>query len=252
MNSSYYLFTNLLSEEETKIVTGIIRHIEKGERRVGIQQLANENYTSATSIMKMCKRLGFDGYSELYYHLMQQKSRLSETAQVETLAQIVDNYSDSLVQQFCVYLEQYHDQKIFTSGKGFSDVVAAYIVQRLSICGFFAFNNVHFYDFMIFQKENGGMATNIEPAVIFAISQSGETEPVINDVRQARKNGYKVIAFTRRGDSTLARLADLLFIVDGARQTLVGGIPNQFFGHVILAFEELMGAFFSRDAHGTN
>lgn len=246
MNSSYYLFTNLLSEEERKIITGIIRHIEKGERRVGIQQLANENYTSATSIMKMCKRLGFDGYSELYYHLMQQESRLPEVPQDEALGQIVDNYSDNLVTQFCTLLDQYCDQKIFTSGKGFSDVVAAYIVQRLSICGFFAFNNVHFYDFMIFREENGRIATNIEPAIIFAISQSGETEPVINDVRQARQNGYKVIVFTKREDSTLARLADLLFIVDGARQTLVGGIPNQFFGHVILAFEELMGAYFNK------
>ena len=68
MNKNYYLLTNLLTEEETKIITSIIRHIENDERRIGVQQIANENYVSPTYIIKMCKRLGFDGYSELYFH----------------------------------------------------------------------------------------------------------------------------------------------------------------------------------------
>ena len=38
---------------------------------MGIQQIASENYVSSTFIIKMCKRLGFEGYSELYYHLSQ-------------------------------------------------------------------------------------------------------------------------------------------------------------------------------------
>ena len=39
-------------------------------------------------------------------------------------------------------------------------------------------------------------------------------------------------------------------MVDGATQTLVGGVPNLFFGHVILAFEELMGLYFSEKNFG--
>ena len=38
---------------------------------------------------------------------------------------------------------------------------------------------------------------------------------------------------------------DIVFVVDGSKQTLVGGLPNRFFGHVILAFEELIGCYFS-------
>jgi DNA-binding MurR/RpiR family transcriptional regulator len=119
------------------------------------------------------------------------------------------------------------------------------MVQRLSICGFMIFNNVHFYDFMIFQQDNNSESTAMEPSIMFAVSQSGETEPVINDVRYARQQGYEIISFTRRDDSTLARLSDIVFIVDGSKQTLVGGLPNRFFGHVILAFEELMGYYFT-------
>ena len=78
---------------------------------------------------------------------------------------------------------------------------------------------------------------------MFAVSQSGETEPVLNDVRHARQHGQKIISFTRRSDSTLAQLSDLVFVVDGAKQTLAGSLPNLFFGHIILIFEELMARF---------
>ena len=85
------------------------------------------------------------------------------------------------------------------------------------------------------------------PPVMFAVSQSGETEPVLNDVRHARQNGHKIVTFTKRSDSTLAQMSDIVFVVDGSRQTLAGSLPNSFFGHVILAFEELVAFYFGRE-----
>ena len=196
MNKNYYLLTNLLTEEETKIITSIIRHIENDERRIGVQQIANENYVSPTYIIKMCKRLGFDGYSELYYHL-QQTANANDRSSGAALQELIDNYDE-----------------------------------------------VHFYDFMIFHEEHKGAATNIEPSLLIAISQSGEAVPILNDVRAAKDRGFKIICFTKREDSTLASLSDLVFIVEGSKQTLVGGMPNPFFGRVILAFEELVGYYF--------
>lgn len=243
MNRDYYLLTNLLSDEETKIITSIIKHIENGERRIGIQQIASENYVSSTSIMKMCKRLGFEGYSELYYHLSQTVNTFGRTSGA-ALHELIDNYDDEKGRKFCELLRQFQDQKIFVDGSGFSDLVADYIVQRLAVCGFMVFNRVHFYDFMIFHEENKAAVTNIAPSLMIAISQSGEAAPVLNDVRTAKQKGFQIICFTKRGDSTLASMSDLVFIVEGAKQTLVGGIPNPFFGRVILAFEELIGFYF--------
>lgn len=244
MNGSYFLLTNLLSEDEKRVITGIAAHIERGEKRVGIQQIANENFLSAATIVKMCKRLGFDGYSELYYYLSRQMDRRGERS-AENLKTLVDNYSDELVNGFCALLDASRQAKMFTTGEGFSNIVGTYITQRLSICGFMAFNNVHFYDYMLFQEAHRG-AVNDEAAVMFAVSQSGETEPVLNDVRHAKQHGHKIVAFTRRGDSTLAQLSDLVFVLDGTKQTLAGSLPNPFFGHVILVFEDLMARYFER------
>ena len=193
----------------------------------------------------MCKRLGFDGYSELYYHLSRQLAS-SGDRKAENLKSLIDNYDDALVERFCALLRERRSGKMFTTGEGFSNIVGAYITQRLSICGFMAFNNVHFYDYMLFQEAHRS-AVNDEAAVMFAVSQSGETEPVLNDVRHARQNGHKIVTFTKRSDSTLAQMSDIVFVVDGSRQTLAGSLTNSFFGHVILAFEELVAFYFGRE-----
>ena len=105
MGDNYFLLTNLLSEDERKVITSITAHIERGEKRVGIQQIAAENYLSTASIVKMCKRLGFDGYSELYYHLSRQFAA-SEKPTEETLRSLIDNYSGDLISGFCTLLHE--------------------------------------------------------------------------------------------------------------------------------------------------
>ena len=82
---------------------------------------------------------------------------------------------------------------------------------------------------MIFQEAQQSADAD-ENDIMFAVSQSGETEPVLNDVRHAKQHGQKIISFTRRSDSTLAQLSDLVFVVDGAKQTLAGSLPNPFSG----------------------
>lgn len=131
MGDNYFLLTNLLSEDERKVITSITAHIERGEKRAGIQQIAAENYLSTASIIKMCKRLGFDGYSELYYHLSRQLTGTDKRTE-DTLGSFVDNYSDALVSSFCELLRARRKGKIFTTGEGFSNIVGTYIVQRMS------------------------------------------------------------------------------------------------------------------------
>ncbi len=39
VDRNYYILTNLLSDEEIRIVTSIIDHIERGEKRIGTLSL---------------------------------------------------------------------------------------------------------------------------------------------------------------------------------------------------------------------
>lgn len=227
--SNYYILTNLLSDDERRVITSIVRHIELGGNKVGIQQIASENYVSTAFIMKLCKRLGFAGYSELYYNLAQSSGEGHRSSDPDPLCGLIDGYTPEQAGQFCKMLMQYKERKIFVVGEGFAEEVANYIVKRLAICGFMVFNHVHFYDYMLFREEaNRQITSNVESSLIIAISQSGETEAIINDVREAESKGFSAICFTRRSDSKLARMSDLTFLVDASNQTLISAVPNQF------------------------
>lgn len=244
MSTLYYLLTNLLKEDERKVLASIIDHIEKGDKRVGIQQIADENFVSTAFIMKMCKRLNYDGYSELYYHLTLQSEALQPEKTNCSLEDLLDQFHAENIQKCCELLDEHREHKIFAIGGGFSALVADYLVQRLSISGFMVFNSVHFYDYMVFRAGQEEIRSNVEPSILFAISQSGEAEAVLRDARNAKERGYKIISFTRNRESTLAELSDLVFMVEETDQTLISGLPNLFFGKVILVFEQLVAAYF--------
>ena len=200
MSNKYYLFTNQLTEEEHRVIVSIVKHIENGARRVGIQQIADENFVSTSFIMKLCKRLGFGGYSELFYSLSQ---RVSEGAPRRCRRRCRGWWiitTRRLWPGSAGCWARITTKKLFVVGAGFADFVADYIVQRLGVCGFMVFNRVHFYDYMLFRRSaDGRMVTNIEPSFIIAISQSGETDMVLHDVQQAKEHGFQVVSFTRRG-----------------------------------------------------
>ena len=81
---------------------------------------------------------------------------------------------------------------------------------------------------------------------------SDETRLVLDNVSRAKVRGYKVIAFTRAAQSTLAKQADITFLVDPDEgQLLLGHMPNTFFGKVILAFEALLGRYLAEAGQQT-
>lgn len=243
---NYYLLTNLVSEEEKKVLTSIISHIEHGDGNVGIQQIANENYISPASIVKFCQRLGYGGYRELFYHLATQVGGGSAEPDEESPLNIIDNYSEDAVDTFCTLLAAHQQKKLYAIGTGFAEHVAAYMVHRLSICGFTVFNSVHFYDYLLLKRGEHTLVSNLEPSLMLAVSQSGESNIVLNDVIRARQQGFHIVSFTRRADSTLVRISDVHFLINESRQALVGNMPNSFFGKVIIAFEELVAEYLRR------
>jgi len=246
MSDNFFFFTNQLNETETAIITSIVDHIGRGEKKISIAQIAAENYVSTAFIMKMSKRLGFNGYTDLVYNLSQRRE--SDTGNsAYGLKSLLDNYSEERIEQFIGYLKEFRSRKLFVVGEGFAAVTADYIAQRLAVCGFMVFNRVHFYDYMLFRDSNGApLQDNIEPAFIIAISQSGETDQVLKNVERAKQNGFKVISFTKMENSTLAKLSDLCFVIDGSGQSLTTAVPNPFFGKLILAVEEILGIFYNQ------
>ena len=134
--SNYYILTNLLSDDERRVITSIVRHIELGGNKVGIQQIASENYVSTAFIMKLCKRLGFAGYSELYYNLAQSSGEGHRSSDPDPLCGLIDGYTPEQAEQFCKMLMQYKERKIFVVGEGAARLLADFGVRLAMVtCG---------------------------------------------------------------------------------------------------------------------
>ena len=57
-----------LNDLEKQIIIYIQEHM-KELKSIGIRQMAKDNYTSTSTIYKLCDKFGFDGYSDMIYHL---------------------------------------------------------------------------------------------------------------------------------------------------------------------------------------
>lgn len=246
MNKNYFFQANQLNDTEIKVLKSIIRHLEQDDKKVTIAQVAEENFVSTGFIFKMCKRLGFHGYSDLIFHLSRDRAEEEEAVSKE-LATLIDNYDPEEVQRFVDLLRRYREQKFFVVGAGFADIVADYFAQRLSVCGFMVMNGVNFYDYMLFRDHNKEhLKSNVEPTLLIAISQSGETESVLDNVRRAKHYGFQIVAFSKMETSSLSELSDITFLVESAEQALIAPLPNKFFGKAIIIIEEILDLYFQQ------
>ena len=244
----HYLLTDLLREDELRVVRCILSHIENDGRRAAIQTVADECYVSAAYIIKLCKKMGYEGYSELCFALQQQLGEQLQQQAGTLLQQSISEFEESSAAAFLKLLRENAARNLFVIGAGFGDITADYIASRLAVFGFHAFHRALFYDYVTRGEDDEAQ----KPGFIIAISQGGETRLVLDNVSRAKVRGYKVIAFTRAAQSTLARQADITFLVDPDEgQLLLGHMPNTFFGKVILAFEALLGRYLAEAGQQT-
>ncbi|WP_052282284.1 MurR/RpiR family transcriptional regulator [Kluyvera genomosp. 1] len=200
----------------------VLAHLTEHPLLVGnitVRQLAQATFVSTATIMRLCQKLGFSGYSEFIWHC---KTLLAETPHIAV--QQPDNAGESSAlfnhflanyqltfqwataekrQQFTRLLRE--QEHFFLYGAGFSYLFAEYLTKKLQVLGKTAFISGPGDSRNIF------LSNAARYQVFIAVSRSGETEQVLDKARIARNVGMTVVAFTRVSANTLAGLADLHF-----------------------------------------
>ncbi len=183
-----------------------------------IRELAGQNYVSTTTIMRLCRKLGFSGYSELIYHckqLLSTKETVPLSAQESSSTDpLFDRFLQNYRRTFALIPESRNQAFIdlidgknafFIYGAGFSHFFAQYISKRLQLVGKDAFLSG------ISDSKNIFINNASRYTVFLAVSRSGETEQVLEKALIAKNIGMKVVAFTRATANSLAALADIHF-----------------------------------------
>ena len=224
----------ILTELEKTITSSIHQHILKDEK-VSIDTIAGECFVSKAAIVKLAKKLGYSGYSEMYYILMS-SSRTRRAADFSHIVELSsDDSRNASIQLFCDLLYQYRNDKIHLDSIGLCDAARDYYLQMLLI---FGFDVVSSYHFASFHKE--------KPGLFCFLSYSGTRSEIFDRVSAAINSNFQVLALTGNKDSPLGTTADYTIEVAGERTIPANYQPNLFTANLIILLEMVLMEYSKR------
>lgn len=220
-----------LTELENNILNKINYYINEN-KRVNIETIAKDCFVSKGTIVKLAKKMGFSGYSEMYYVTLASRNKSLSADYYGMKGTFENNKAQDYVNALCDLLWRYRDSKIYLDSLGICDSARDYYLQKLLIFGFNAFNSYHFEAFHV---QN--------PGLYLFFSYSGNNSTIIEKVKVAIDNGFNVIAFTANENSLLKNLANYTIVVSGNRSDKENYQPNLFTANLIILFELVLSEY---------
>lgn len=206
---------NSLSSTELEAFKYINSHKEE-VIGMSIQDLAKAVFVSTATISRLCKKLDFEGFSDLKYFLKQLlKKQMDEEKgpilsfndmveeELNDIVNTVRGIDQSLVDEVVDLMKR--DYHIHFFAKGLTDIVFDYTARHLLSLSKYAtrYDDTHI---AYAQAQNFGIND-----LVFLASMSGETEQVLRVAQIAKAKKAKVVTFTASPLSTLSKLGDYNF-----------------------------------------
>lgn len=194
-----------LNELELSLYNYIMKNSEK-VIYMRIRELANEAHVSTTTILRFCKKLDCEGFSEFKIKFKMYIGEGGGKELTDNTSMIIDFLKKAQTSDYNEKINKVCDE-IYTSsnlifvGIGFSGIIAKYAARYLSAIGK---NTVYIDDpfYPISFKVT-------EKYVTIAFSVSGETPTVIEHVNTLKRKGSKIISITNNENSTLAKISEV-------------------------------------------
>lgn len=192
---------------------------------VSIQQLAREISVSEASIVRFCRTLGLEGFSDLKLALLKNAA----PAQIPSVFEEIDEDDSMEAVARNVFVRNLNTLQIAMQRLDFGAVTAAAELLRnarkIVILGSAASASIaeNFYIHLFrvgfpasvetdgeFMQVAAHMAD--EHTVFIAVSRGGRTKAVVNAFEEARRRGAKTISITANDNTPLARASDIPII----------------------------------------
>ena len=194
---------NNLSVSEIRVIREIIARVERREDRIPIRAIAQSAYVSTTSIVRLAKKLGFDGFSELLYALKHERGRaLAPNMPGFCERLLVSGASLSEIELLAQDIASGSYERINICGIGYSDLGALYFCNRLLERGYFAST-----------KSPLDFRDSRKTLTVF-ISESGETMDSLFIQERIHARGDTDYLFTADAASSLGSSAEHCILVE--------------------------------------
>lgn len=203
------MFTNEIIATFNELELLLYNYISKNKEKVvymRIRDLANETHVSTSTILRFCRKLDCEGFTEFKVKLKllledQPAPKLKSSQHVleEFFERTQNEKFENRIKE-AAQLIAAADNVIFI-GIGSSGILAEYGARYFSSMGKFS---LHIKDpFMPIH------ANYLHNSITIALSVSGEGNFTISQTLQLKDKGSKVISITNNKQSTIAKLADL-------------------------------------------
>lgn len=195
---------NSFNELEMSIYNYIIHNQEK-VTYMKIRDLADGVHVSTTTVLRFCKKLGCEGYSEFKLKLkLYLQSKQDKQSDLDISA-LTGFFQRAQMEPFQASLEKalkilIKSTSIVFVGTGSSGVMGKYGARY--------FNNVGWFSLCIEDPFTPIYRGQNDTTVVIALSVSGVTEQTVALANQLKNRGCPLIAITNSANCTLAQMAD--------------------------------------------
>ena len=194
--------TASLTDTERAVLEFLLTHIDEA-LKLGVRGVAKANFTATSTVMRLSRKLGYNGFIEMYYKL------LGAAGKGTPVYELNEGFLSHFAGDGNVSMENYRslrlaaqrihktDQMVFIYGMGFSSMMAEYLAKKLLVLGIKCI-------FSDGADSIGVFENNLEDIGVFiAFSRSGRSPYVLNRVKMAEENSVFTMGFTNDGASPL-------------------------------------------------
>lgn len=200
-----YEILKSLNDMEMLVYDYLMKNKEK-VTYMTVRELADEVHVSTATVMRFCRKAGFDGYSEFKVKfkmlLNEEKNKKHQVNEdIQEIQEYFQKISSEIHQK---ELDEIADvvrdaKQVIFIGLGTSGILGKYGARY--------FSNLKKFSQYI-EDPYFPIMEGMSDAVVIALSVSGETEQVVQMASDFKKNKCKIISITNKSVSTLSKLSD--------------------------------------------
>lgn len=205
LDIDYIVKKHRLNSLEKDILTSIQEKILNQEK-ISIREVAKINYTSTSVIYNCIKKIGFNSFTDLIFYIKNSKTEVDIDDDLTLPIKILTSNPDSLIMFLSV---------------GIANNITSYMNERITLIGRRSIANTHL------QLLNKNLTND---TVLIVVSESGETDSLLDMIKEANSNNIPIISFVGKNNSSIAKLSTFSFEIE----------KGIFFAEVINSFEKLL------------
>lgn len=240
---------HLLNKNEEEILTYFLIHA-KEIQQITIREVAETFFTVPNTITRMCKKLGFLGYSDfkeaLYITTIEEQSFSDFTSLDDQLVKTKQLLNQQIIDEINQVI--FESEQVLILGVGLSRLPAEELHNYLQVVG----KNSHIFWEPHMMRHAARKLTKNDLVIAFSIS--GETENTIEPVNIANISGAKTVSITGFSQNKLSRITNFQLYAMTSKVVIDGiDVADRLSFHYIgnTLFTEYLKKYYSAAFQGT-